>query len=101
MQSFCALLGLVALLSALAAPAADINKGKEVYRDHCANCHGDTGRPEFPDAPNLRRGEGLSKSDVELARDLKNGIMGMPAYRGVLTEQEILDVVAYTRSLRR
>jgi ligand-binding sensor domain-containing protein len=54
---------------------ADLAKGKKLYRDHCANCHGNTGRPEFPDAPNFRRGEGLRKSDVELARDLKTGKM--------------------------
>jgi mono/diheme cytochrome c family protein len=39
----------------------------------------------------------LAKPDAELINDIRNGEGRMPAWRGILTDQEIRDVLAYIR----
>ena len=45
-------------------------------------------------------GGALMKPDIELMRTVKSGRGMMPAYQGMFTETEILDVIAYLRTLR-
>jgi cytochrome c6 len=89
------------LLALAAAPAgaADINKGANVYTTHCAICHGANGNPVMPGAPNFRRMEALMRPDMQILPTIKNGKGGMPAFFGILRDQEILDVIAYLRTL--
>jgi mono/diheme cytochrome c family protein len=89
------------------ADEADLIAGAETYRDQCATCHGFHGRPSrlgahmFPDAPQLW--EKHSNSAVVGVSDdppgetywkVANGIRltGMPAYKGVLTENQVWQV---------
>jgi cytochrome c6 len=81
--------------------AADMVKGGQIYAMHCASCHGGNGSSVMPGAPNLARGEGLMKPDMQLLASIRAGRNAMPAYIGVLRDGEILDVVAYMRTLRR
>ena len=81
--------------------AADIVKGGQLYNRHCAPCHGPTGVSLVPGAPNLGRAERMLQSDLTLLSVLKSGKNAMPGYAGILTDQEILDVIAYSRTLRR
>jgi cytochrome c6 len=88
------------LLACAAAQAADTGKGAELYRLHCAGCHGGDGRPVMPTAPDFSRPTTLLKPDLTLLTAIRNGRGAMPAYQGLLRDREILDVVAYLRTFR-
>lgn len=79
--------------------ASDINNGRTIYQQHCVTCHGASGQGTMAGAPDFKRGEGLFQSDQKLLARIKNGKRACPAYRGILTEQKIFDVVAYIRTL--
>jgi cytochrome c6 len=81
------------------ATAADITKGGTLYATHCAACHGANGAPVMPGAPNFRRMDTLMRPDMQLLTSIRNGKGAMPGYFGVLRDREILDVVAYLRTL--
>jgi cytochrome c6 len=86
-------------LFAGSAGAADITKGGTLYATHCASCHGAGGVPVMPGAPNFRRMESLMRPDMQLLTSIRAGKGAMPGYFGVLRDREILDVVAYLRTL--
>lgn len=96
-----AVMAFMALLGAGAAHGADVMKGSQLYAMHCAACHGPRGVSVMPNAPHLARGERLMQSDLALLATLKAGKNAMPAYLGILSDREILDVIAYTRTLRQ
>jgi cytochrome c6 len=79
--------------------AADSVKGGELYRLHCALCHGVSGVNVMPNAPNFTRNEGLLQPDPSLLASIKNGKNAMPSYNGILSDQDILDVIVYLRTL--
>ena len=85
-----AVLGIV---PARAQSAADA--GRDVYAEHCASCHGErlnaTGA-----APDLKllRAEQKARFD-EMVR---NGKGQMPAWDGMITDEEIGQIWAYVRS---
>ena len=89
------------LAAAITAPAgaSDVNKGRDVYKKHCATCHGSNGKPNMVGAADFSRGQGLMKSDKDLVKRIERGNRACPAYRGMLSEQRILDVIAYVRTL--
>lgn len=81
--------------------AADINKGGQLYGLHCANCHGASGVPVMGGAPNFQRSEKLLQPDTLLLAAIRGGKNAMPAYVGILRDQEIIDVIAHLRTLQR
>ncbi len=83
-----------------AALAADPTKGRVIYNTHCQNCHGANGAGQLPGMPDFTRGDALFRPDLELVRSIMAGRGMMPAYRGMFTEEELLDVVAFLRTLR-
>ena len=96
---------LVAIILALAlwlpgtTLAADLFRGGDLYAEHCAECHGSDGRGEMPGTPDLTRGTTLQQSNAELFDLLENGRGIMPSYYGLLSDEEMLDVIAYLRTL--
>jgi cytochrome c6 len=100
--SWAAGVALVALFAGLWRPAAaaDPQQGRKVYKTHCENCHGANGAGQIPGAPDFLRGNALLKPDLELLRTVKAGRGMMPAYQGMFTDAELLDVIAYLRTLR-
>lgn len=84
-----------------ATQAADIANGSRIYSMHCAACHGIAGDSVMPDAPKFSRGEALMQPDFVLLSSIKTGRRAMPAFFGILRDQEILDVIAHLRTLRR
>lgn len=82
------------------AQAADPLKGAKIYNERCIDCHGNGGVPNMPGVPNFRRNERLMQNDLQLIRSISVGKGMMPAFQGVLTEQDILDVIAYLRTLQ-
>jgi cytochrome c6 len=93
------ILGTGLALLAGSAAAADVQRGSALYSTHCAVCHGSNGTPVIPGAPNFRRMEGLMRPDMQLMTAIRSGKGAMPGYFGVLRDREILDVVAYLRTL--
>ncbi len=92
----------IAFLSdAATARAADIVRGAEVYRQHCANCHGPTGSSVWPGAPNLSRREAPLRTDQALLQILRTGRGAKPAFQGMVSDADILNVIAYSRTLAR
>jgi len=79
--------------------AADIVNGKKLYAQHCVICHGEDGVNVMPDAPNFANSEKLLRPDVFILTSIKEGINAMPAFQGVLKDQDILDVISYLRTL--
>jgi len=76
-------------------------EGSTNYDIHCSMCHGMDGVSITPDAADFSRGEGLVNSDMRLVTRIQEGNSTCPGFGGILTRQEILDVIAYTRTLFR
>jgi mono/diheme cytochrome c family protein len=88
------------LLAALPASAADMVKAKMNYDRLCAACHGFNGMSMMPDAPHLRLNQGLMQHDMQLMNKLKMGWQRHMPLIGQVSDQDILDIVTYTRNLR-
>jgi cytochrome c oxidase cbb3-type subunit 3 len=82
--------------------------GQVVYEKHCLRCHGsklDGKGPESQDLivqpANLQSSISRSKTDWELLIAISNGILFSPmhSFRGKLTDQQMLDVLSYIRSM--
>ncbi|HEX2056269.1 MAG TPA: cytochrome c [Nitrospiraceae bacterium] len=110
--AFLLLLGVMTLGAAAAGAdnPASLDRGKMIYQSRCLECHGPEGRGDGEKAPFLspRPGSLVSaatsaKSDRELLRTIQNGKprTAMPAWKDILTEEEIREVLEYVRSLVR
>lgn len=86
------------ILSTGIASAGDPMKGSKLYGDHCSGCHGLNGAPQVVGVPNFKMGQGLMKSDQQLLAFIKKGKLVMPGFNGVLSDEEILDTIAYIRT---
>lgn len=80
--------------------AADTNKGGQLYSTHCISCHGGRGVNATPGSPSFEGGQGLLRPDFMLLEITRAGRNAMPAYQGILTNRDILDIIAYMRTLR-
>jgi len=94
-------LALTVIFSAAPAQAGDYFKGRKIYAEHCARCHGNNGVPQVPGTPDFSRGDGLMAPEQALVRSLRYGRGLMPGFEVVLRGRELLDVLAYVRSLQR
>ncbi len=79
--------------------AGDVGKGGRIYAQHCVICHGADGVNVMPDAPNFAQSESLLRPDQFIMTAIKEGKNAMPAFQGMLKDEEILDVIAYLRTL--
>ncbi len=74
-------------------------EGREIYRNRCAGCHGGAG--EGGRGPKLAGGaviDAYPDIDDEIAV-VRDGGRGMPAWGGVLDDDEIRAVVRFTREV--
>lgn len=97
--------------------AEDLGAGKQVYAESCASCHGANleGQPDWrrrlengrmPAPPHDETGHTWHHSDRNLFIVTKGGVEAvvpgyesdMPAFEGILTDDEIADVLAYIKS---
>lgn len=79
--------------------AADRQNGRAIYEMHCVGCHGEGGNSIDPTVPNFANGDRLFMMDSELLDRIRQGNQTMPAFRGLLSDQEIRDVISYLRTL--
>ena len=82
------------------AAAMNLARGQQLYNLHCAACHGSRGEGVMPEAPKFRQGERLEQPDMILLQSVKTGKKSMPPFFGILQDAQILDVLAYVRTLR-
>jgi high-affinity iron transporter len=90
--------------------APSLAHGAEVYREHCASCHGETGRGDGPGArgltpppANLADHQAMgAKSRLDLYRQLLLGVPGtaMPTFERTLSEDDRWAVAAYALTLQ-
>lgn len=87
-------------------PPGNPKRGEAVYEKHCLRCHGANLEGDGPDGQylivppaNLRSMEVRLKSDWELMITIAHGVLFSPmhGWRDRLSEQEIMDVLAYIR----
>ena len=93
----------------LPSTAENIAAGKEAFSHYCVACHGmdcqNTGVPfaesMSPPVPSLRSSEIQSYTDGQLKWVIDNGIApsGMPASKGILSDEEIWSTVLFIRHL--
>ena len=101
MKLVIALLSAITALSAMRpALAADPMRGQQIYMMHCVSCHGPRGLSVSPSTPSFAKGEGLGQPDMMLLQTVKMGRKSQPPFFGILTDQQILDSLAYIRTLR-
>lgn len=93
------LVGLMAAIIGKDLHAGDMHKGQQLYATHCAVCHGQSGISRMPGAPNFARQEGILKPDFTLLSTIRSGRNAMPAFRGILSDRDIMDAIAYIRTL--
>ncbi|HRI37329.1 MAG TPA: cytochrome c [Nitrospira sp.] len=86
----------------------DTKAGQHVYEQQCLRCHGiklDGNGPDSKDLviqpANLQSQKSRSKTDWELLVAVSNGVLFSPmhGFRGKLTDQQMLDVLSYIRSV--
>ena len=88
-------------LNALLAKNEIKNTGKEVFNAKCAVCHGAQGQggigPNMTDSAWIHGG-----APYTIYATIKNGVLdkGMPAWKGVITNDELQGVTVYVMSLK-
>ena len=104
-------LGLVILGSTWAAgqtARGNPDAGQAIYEKQCLRCHGSKLDGKGPDSQdlivrpaNLRSQSTRTKTDWELLVTISNGVLFSPmhGFRGKLTDQQMLDVLSYIRSV--
>lgn len=93
----------------IAADAASLKQGRELWAAQCAQCHGQAGRGDGPEARKLDRKtpdfgdpELLpSQTDGELYRKISIGRRPMPGYGKTLTDAQRWHLVNHMRTLAR
>lgn len=89
-------------------PRGDPKSGQAVYQQHCLRCHGPKLDGKGPDSQdlivqpaNLLSPASRAKTDWELLVTISNGALFTPmhGFRGKLTDQQMLDVLSYIRSV--
>jgi mono/diheme cytochrome c family protein len=95
-----------------AGDAAAATAGQATYTANCASCHGDTGKGDGPAGSsldphpgNLVTAAAATGDDYLFWRISEGGQMApfnsaMPAWKGVLSEEQIWQVVTYIKTLK-
>lgn len=99
--------GIIMLLVGSVVPSAiagDPNHGAHLYANRCAQCHGQNGHSTMPGLPDFSwqgmGNNGLMIPDQSLVSRIALGGRGCPSFAGILSGQDILDVITHLRSLR-
>ncbi len=85
---------------------ANYNAAKPIFNENCANCHGDSGKGDGPDAmmydpapSDLTDASHMNKlSDGEIYYQITQGRKPMPSFRNKLTEEQRWQLVILVRS---
>lgn len=100
-----AIVGLVLVIpSVVAAEGQDNGPGISVFKARCLTCHGADGSGNTAvgkslQVADLRSPEVQKKSDAELTESVSEGKGNMPAFKTILSADEIQSVLKYVRTL--
>lgn len=87
-------------------PTPEAVRGKELYLQNCARCHGGDGRGDTPLGKRLQASDltdptwQWETSDQRIAEIITNGEERMPAFGRKLSVEDVALVVAHVRTLR-
>lgn len=82
--------------------AGDPAVGKMIWNEQpCKTCHGVEGTPIFPGVPSFLRGERMDKADGVLLISIMNGTAFMPPFKGIISNSDGLDLIAFVRTLQK
>jgi mono/diheme cytochrome c family protein len=89
------LIGTAVLGIAPARAQSAVDAGRNVYAEHCAPCHGErlTATGAAPDLKLLR-----ADQQAHFDQMVRNGKGQMPAWEGMIGDEEISQIWAYVRS---
>lgn len=73
-------------------------EGKGLYEHHCARCHGVDGARGMFGAKNLQKSQ---LSDTAITLQIRNGKRIMPSFKKKFTPDQINEVAAYIKTLRK
>lgn len=85
-------------MAALQAVANDVDRGRDVFMQKCMGCHGEAGEGKLTGQPNFKEGQAFFRSESALADIIREGKGVMPSFNGLLTDEDIRNVVAYVRT---
>ncbi len=103
-------LGLILLQPVPSQAAGDPTKGKAIYEQRCATCHGPqgkgdgpTGKMLKPPAADFTSTASKKKSEADLRQVIENGKTGtaMVPWKTQISEADIDNVLAYLNTLRK
>jgi mono/diheme cytochrome c family protein len=88
-------------------PAELVAAGQKVYQERCVLCHGAEGRGDGVGAAALNpkprnhhdQAYMHSLTDEDILNVIKNGKGQMPKWEGILTEEQMTQVISYVRKL--
>src|SRR5215469_15894993 len=95
------------LQNPVAAPGSNLRSGLKIYRDHCAGCHGDSGKPShwgttgfYPRVPQFDLEPPL-KPESQMFWIIKQGVRytGMGAWDGEMSDENIWTVVTFLHNI--
>ena len=97
-------LGAVLALAFVLASSASAQGAEDIYKTKCASCHAADGSGNTPIGTKLGvksfgDPELAKKPDAEWIEITTNGKGKMPAYKGKLTDDQIKELIKYSRSL--
>ena len=119
---FVSITALATLLAPANALAGDAEAGKTTYTTNCVSCHGETGKGDGPVGQVLQPpprdfaagdfqldgdGDGTPGTDADLKAVIAKGAGAfggnqmMAAWSGLLSDEDIDNVVAYIRTLKK
>ena len=95
------LMSLVLTTSPVAVFAGNAANGGTLFQEKCSVCHGKDGHAVLPGAPSFAKGERMEKPDSQLKHTITNGLNVMPSFKGVLSDGQMGDLLAYIRTLKK
>ncbi len=119
---FVSMVALATLLAPAGALAGDAAAGKAAYTTNCVSCHGETGKGDGPVGMVLQPpprdfsiadfkfdgdGDGKVATDADLKAVISKGAVGfggdqmMAPWSSVLSDEDIDNVIAYIRTLKK
>lgn len=82
--------------SKMKAQSKPVHPGKKIFKTHCITCHGIDGTLGVNGAKNLKLSELNRQERIDV---ITNGRKLMTPFKGILTDEEINKVAAYTLTL--
>lgn len=85
---------------------ASAESGADIYKSNCTPCHGEAGDANTPagkafKAASFSSPDIVKKTDADLLTFTKKGKGQMPPWDGVLTDDQLMKVITYIRTLQK